>query len=123
MHIGHTIIQDDVGEGGSTVLLSSWFPREADNAIFSYEEIKLENTTFEVKVFHKNTEETGKGTENTTGTFSEVGSTDVFTGRFTALEELIRFQYEAKDGSWPDTPPCFVIYRMLAPTWYNTEIA
>ena len=121
MNIGHTITQEKTGTGGSTVLFSAWFPREADNAIFSFEQIMLEGgSSFVVKVFHKNTEETGEGAAHG-GSFS-VESDNIHWGTFTALKELVRFHYEVKDGNWGNGP-CFVIYRMLAPTWYNTENA
>lgn len=111
MHTGHTLLSD-------TKVFSSWFPREADNAVFSYQQIKLtDGAGFTVKVYHKNTEETGDGTD-TTASFSEIGSTGIFTAPVTGLKELIRFSYEVT-GDW-STGKKYVVYRMLAPTWYNT---
>ncbi|MHC4516217.1 MAG: hypothetical protein ACYS5W_21315 [Planctomycetota bacterium] len=124
MHIGHTIIQDDNGEaGGSTVLFSPWFPREADYAVFSYEQIALKGsgTAFEVLVYHKNTEDTGEGA--TSGASFSSLSDNIYTSSKVAYKELIRFRYEVKDGNYNDGGVCFVIYRMLAPTWYNAADA
>lgn len=110
MHIGHTLLSD-------TKVFSPWFPREADNAVFSYEQIKLTGDAFNVKVYHKNTEDTGDGSD-TGVSFSQIGSTDIYSTTATGLKELIRFSVEVT-GDWSGGSK-FVVYRMLAPTWYNT---
>lgn len=119
MHIGHTIVQGS----SSTDLFSPWFPREADNAVFTYEQIKLESSSFTVEVWHKNTEDLGDGTQ-LTGTFTADSTfSNIYYHTFEGLKELVRFRYELNSGDWEVGGPCFVIYRMLAPTWFNTENA
>ena len=116
MHIGQTLLAD-------TKLFSDWFPREADNAIFSYEYMKETAgvTSFTVTVYHKNTEDPGEGVVKT-GSFSELPTdTDIFTLRLEGLKEMVRFSFEVA-GSWTDAP-AYSVYRMLPPTWYNTEQA
>lgn len=117
MHIGHTIIQADESE---TILFSPWLNRSADNAVFTYEEIQLggSSTQLEVKVYTKNTEETGDGSARSE-TFASVGSSSVKTARFNGLEEMVRFRFRVHSGSIGETN--FAIYRMLEPTWFDTE--
>ena len=46
MNIGHTLLAD-------TKVFSPWFPREADNAVFTFEQIKLTTgATFTVNGQH-----------------------------------------------------------------------
>jgi len=66
MHIGELLMS-------GADLLTPWISREADNAIFQYELIQTSNdATINVKVWTKNTEDTGDGTENAgTGSWTD----------------------------------------------------
>ena len=116
MHIGHFMVSTN---GGTTTLFGPWFPREADNAIFSYERIKLEGTNaqFDVSVYHKNVDEIGDGAD--TGASFSLRSNNVYTSAaVTGLKELVRLQYKLHQGI---SELNVAIYRMLGTTWYNTE--
>ena len=97
---------------------SPWFPREADNAIFTFETIDKDTASspdLTVKVYHKNTETAGPGAELTAASaFASIDSTKYESGRFTGLKEMVRFKFSVT-GSW-------VLFRMLQPTWYDTAI-
>jgi len=134
MNIGQVLMS---GEN----VLSPWFPREADNAIFSWEKIQDSGSVgLTVTVWHKTTEETGEGTQ-ITGSWSTDG--DISYKKFTGLRELVRFEYTASApgsvvqgtvlepggaGAEVNVPIAaadigWVKFRMLAPTWFNTADA
>lgn len=96
-------------------LFTSWFPRQADNAIFTYEIIDaMGGTSFSVRVFHKNKEDPGEG-EPAEGVGSPEWTADgtLYTGTFMELKEMVRF--EVTSG----TSGLGVCYRFLSPTWFN----
>ncbi len=93
-----------------------WFPRAADNAVFSFELISNpDGATLTVTVMHKNHDETGNG-DLITGVFTQIGSTGFYTGEVSELKEQVRFGVAAPDGEAHGA----VLYRILAPTWFNT---
>jgi hypothetical protein len=63
-----------------------------------------------VKVFHKNTEDPGPGSEKT-GTWTTI-SGNFEEAKFEGLKEMVRFKFSAS-SSW-------VLFRMLQPTWFDT---
>jgi hypothetical protein len=93
---------------------TAWFDRPADNAMFTYEIISdPDSVGITVKVLHKNYEDTGNGADavvswNTTGAFR--------TGSISGLKEQVRFEIE---GGVPISGSPGVLYRILAPTWFN----
>ncbi|MCB9583767.1 MAG: hypothetical protein H6718_00125 [Polyangiaceae bacterium] len=99
------------------IIFSPWFPREADNAIFTFETIDNDGSgSLTVDVYHKNTEDPGPGAAlSATAAFSAIGSTNYKSGRFVGIKEMVRFRYTGS-GGW-------VIFRMLHPTWFNTAVA
>ena len=109
MYIGQTLLE------GSNVF-SPWLSREADNAIFSYEIIKSGGTpTFTVQVWHKNEEETGEGSlYDSNLSWTQIGSSGIWTATCTGLKELVRFEYDVT-GSSGDS----ILFRMLESTAYN----
>lgn len=111
MHTGQWLITDT----GTTIkVFSPWFPRGADNAIFTYETIVANGSAeLVVKVVTKSTETSGDGAVATaTVGWANVTGSSFYTARYEGLNELVRFQYEIAKGS--------LLYRMLPPTWYNT---
>ena len=128
MHVGKLLLS------GANVM-SPWMEREGDNAYFQYEIIQVSNSaTITVEVWHKNAEETGEG-ELATDTFSQIGSTGVYAGDFTALKELVRFEFTVSttaaaasgtvDTLGGGTEPlmngavAWILFRMLEPTYYD----
>ena len=109
MNVGQTL------EAGA-VVWSPWFPRGADNGVFTYELIDTgASATLTVAVFHKNTDETGPGAD-TSASWADVDSNTNFqAAKVTDLKEMVRFKYTAAT-SW-------VLYRMLTPQWFETPNA
>ncbi len=109
MIIGQTLNGD---YGAVREHFTPWFPRQADNAIFTYERIFSTMGTETVEVFHKNEEDTGLGTS--LGSFSDLGSTGLLESVCSGLKEMIRFRVQIKNASG------WVHFRFLQPTWYFT---
>ncbi len=106
MHIGSYL------PAGANVL-SSWFERGGDNAIFTAEVVDtLGGGSLTVTIWHKNKDEIGPGTEITTE-WTTVHTSFKYHQE-DGLKELVRFEYTI-DGEWGDG----VIYRMLQPTWFD----
>lgn len=91
-----------------------WFPRQADNAVFTYERIFSTFGSAEaVDVFHKNEEDAGTGTM-LTGFSTDLASTGLLEARCSGLKEMVRFRVQIKNtDGW-------VHFRFLPPTWYFT---
>jgi hypothetical protein len=136
MHIGEILMSGDVA-------FSPWFPREADNAIFTLQIIATfgESVALTVEVFSKNSEDTGPGSEvGNAITWETVDSNAAFkaaqflvNGSFSGFDELVRFKFSVSTGS--DQLPVaagfaqldasdmmWVRYRMLMPTWFDTAV-
>ena len=88
--------------------------RGADNGIFAYEEIAASGGSLQVKIFHKNSEEAGPGSE-VASIFGQIATSGVFQAEVSALKELVRYQVIAtgSGSSW-------VLYRTLGTSWYDT---
>ena len=115
MHIGQTIV-------GKTAVLSPWFPREADNAVFVYEIIDDSgaNSDLVVTVYTKNTEDQGFGAA-LGDTFTQRSGTNFYECDCEAvMEEMVRFNFDTS-GSTAETD--WVMFRMLQPSWYATADA
>ena len=99
-------------EGAKT--FTSWMPRVADNAIFSYEVVQHYGAganPFVVKIFHKNMEDLGKGSD-ASATWTATSNTHHAT--VTGLKELVRYQIDViamEVGG---------VYRIFDPTWFDT---
>ncbi len=120
MHIGQWLVTNNT----KTVRVkSAWFPRGADNAVFTYEEIEtVGSPTLTVKVFHRSIEETGSGAVATGegSGWSSISGTGFKTRRYDALKEMVRFEFELTGTS---ASLDAMLYRVLAPTWFNTAVA
>ncbi len=105
--------------GTTTVkLLSPWFPRGGDYAMFTME-VTAGAGTYQLLVTarHKNASETGDGTA--------VGPTTLFltapgrkTVDFTSgFKEMVRYEFELSGGTANVTT--WATFRMLAAAWYD----
>lgn len=102
---------------GKVTLWSPWFPRTADDAIFTYEEMVNDGGSLVVKVFGKDSEEAGDGVEVTGGAFAQLGATNFYkTSVVAGLPELVRFRYEL---TREESAQASVLFRMLSPTWFD----
>lgn len=101
-----------------------WMMRVADNAVMTFEIIDKSggSETVTVKLLEKDLEDTGNGTENTTGTNWNPNNSNVgfHTRKYTGLKEQIRFEIEV--GAVGENA-FGVLYRILPPTWFNTATA
>lgn len=131
MHIGQMLM---VGAN----VYSPWFPREADNAIFTVEEIQSTDSGnltvgLTVTIWHKNADEIGEGTEIAT-TWDPISGTNLSSIDVTGLREMVRFEYTVTGGAaygqttvntfgdpynLDNAEVGWVIFRMLEPTWYD----
>ena len=104
---------------------TGWFPKGADNAIFTYEIIHKNSSgspavAMTVAVYTKNRETPGsEGTAFTS--FTELGSTGFFEQKCEDLKQLVRFKVTITPGTSPTGPEGFC-YRFLPPTWYDTAV-
>lgn len=98
-----------------------WFPRGADNAVFTMEKI-LDTIpggagAFTVTVWTKNREDEGSAPDSLVATFTSLHG-NFYEAACTGLEEMVRFRIVftaslAGQG---------VIYRFLQPTWYDSAV-
>ena len=96
-----------------------WFPRGADNALFAYELFydDLSGDPFSVEIEHKDAEDAGSAPGSPSGSFAQLGSTDIYQADATGLKELVRFAVTVPQyGSAGES----VSFRFLSPTWYST---
>lgn len=100
-----------------------WFPKGADNAVFTYEIIHQNFGSgggITVTVYTKNREDAGsEGTSFTS--FSQLGSTGLFEKSCANLKQLVRLKITVTPGSSP-TGPEGACYRILPPTWFDTAV-
>ena len=109
-----------VVDGDKYEIYCPWFPRQADNAIFTFYQIQklLGTNDLVVEIFHKNAEDLGPGSV-ITSTFVEDGSSGVFwtSTPVTGLKELVRYRVYA--GFDTGMGHYGVWFRILEPTWFN----
>jgi hypothetical protein len=105
---------------------SAWFPRQADNARFSFQKISdggSNQGALTIRVLHKNAEDAGDGSTITATSFLlEAGTSfpngTVSTELFQGLKELVRFEYEANVAG-----TVWIEFQQLDPAWFNTPTA
>lgn len=119
MHIGRQLLTPD---SSSRSVFSEWMPRGGDSAVFPSELITVFAADFTVEVYHKNSEETGSG--SLVGTIVS-GQTAVGQSRATigSLKELVRYRVTVTGAGTGTASTGAVLYRMLAPTWFDKAMA
>jgi hypothetical protein len=102
------------------VYYTPWFPKGADNAVFTME--RLEHTfgtsALAVTVYHKNREDEGSAPGSAVATFTNLSGTSFYEASCTGLKELVRFRLAFTASAVGQG----VILRFLAPTWYSTAV-
>ncbi len=96
-------------------VFSPWMPRQGDDLRVTAELVDKATANLEVRVFHKNREDTTNGTDadaSTTITLSSVGRADA---EWTGLEELVRYKFT----STGTTASHYVLFRILSPVWFD----
>lgn len=105
-----------VTDANAPEVFSPWFPRQADNAVFTLEIVaKQGSTKLTVQLFTKTTDDAGDG--GAVASPTDVGS----VGRTALPQEgemqtLVRYRYTASAGSAGD----WILFRLLPPVWYDT---
>lgn len=116
MHIGTSLMA--MGSTAARTYYTPWFPRGAENGVFTYEVIQAlaGAGTFSVTALHKNRED--QGAEGTSlvasAAFSQIGTSGIYHGVATGIKELVRFKLVVTPVGVSDG----VVYRFLPPTWY-----
>lgn len=105
--------------GEDRTYYSPWFPRGTDNALFAYELIHddLSGDPFQVAIEHKDSEDPGSAPGSPSGSFGQLGATDIYQANVTGLKEMIRFVVTVPEFGNAGESVCF---RFLSPTWYAT---
>ena len=122
MHIGPTLV---TLETGAKHYYTPWFPRGGDNAYFTYEVIQKFLATggspgFTVTVYTKNVED--PGSEGTSFTFTQIGSTAFYEAACANLKQLVRFKITIAPGTDLTIYAQGVTYRFLPPTWCDKAV-
>jgi len=108
MFIGQTVLT-------TQSVFTPWLPRQADNAIMTWELVQqIGGTELAVKLFSKNREDPGEGAEVGPSSWDDDGvHTGIRYSTFTGLREMVRFKVTASN----DSGAC--IFRLLSPTWFD----
>lgn len=106
-----------------SVVLGPWFPRQADWVRLTLDVVAIAAATIKVELFTKSMEDPGDGSNaDSAGTPTAITATA--TGRTTTewksatvgLKELCRYKFTVTgsgEGEW-------VLFRMLAPVWFDS---
>jgi len=104
----------------ATVYYTPWFPKAADNAVFTLEKIQdtLATAPFKVEVLTKNREDEGSAPWTVVATINTALNGNFYEANCTGLKELVRFQLTFTASAAGQG----VVYRILPPTWYDTAV-
>ena len=108
-------------DGANTVLYSPWYPKGGGNARFTLDLVQQQDADILVQVCTKTTEETGEGPNLVAMTpstaTSTMGQTTYKTTGDATILELVRYKFTVGP---PDTETDgYVLFRMLAPVWFD----
>jgi hypothetical protein len=103
---------------------SPWFPRQADSIRVTLEVVQINGATIVVELFTKKSEDSGDGTiadsagAPTKITANVIGrtTTEWLAAGTITLSEMIRYRFNVTGASVSD----WVLFRMLAPVWFNS---
>jgi hypothetical protein len=107
-----------IGNAGSKDYYTPWFPKQADNAIFTYERMFFTGTAFSVTVYTKNREDIGSNSVTSYSSWTQMSGINFWQGQCTNLLELVRFKITLNGSAAGDG----VAYRFLPPIWYNKAV-
>ncbi len=107
-------------DGSAVSLLSPWTSRGADYLLATLDLVQTNMGTglgvLEVRVFHKDPDDTGDGTQvgSTTISRATAGRT---TAEFGPLKQLVRYKFTISAGGMEVTG--WALFRMLSPVWFD----
>jgi hypothetical protein len=98
-------------------IYSPWFPRRGDRIRYTIDIVDAIGAQITVKLFHKDTEDAGDGTDTTSaiGPTSTIGRSGVEFTR--GLLELVRYQFVVTSDE--TNVPGYICFRMLPPVWFD----
>jgi hypothetical protein len=113
--------------GAGIKMYSPWFPRQADHVGVTLEVLQINGATIGVMLFTKNSEDRGDGKNAdsaggpTNINANAVGRTtqEWYSSGTIAPEEMVRYRFEVTGT----VPSDWVLFRMLAPIWFNAAKA
>ena len=122
MFAAQSLITDNLVE-----VYSPWFPRGGDHARFTVDVVSMGQSgggvpEIAVRVWTKNTEETGDGAD-ADATVSIVRTTvgrttqEWLSTSTTGLKELVRYKFSV--GNTSDVGTVWALFRMLNPVWFD----
>jgi len=102
------------------MVYSPWFPKQGDSLRATAELVQVNGATLKVEAFSKNTEDTGDGTNADAATNITLAATGRTTAEWTSgtatLKELVRYRFKVTGTVVSD----WVLFRMLAPVWFDS---
>ena len=105
-----------------TVVYSPWFPRQADMLRVTAECVAVNNTSLDIELFTKNSEDTGDGDPvdvNVSITLSAAGRSTAewktVEGQ-EGVEQLLRFRYTVGSDL---TSNEWILFRLLPAVWFD----
>lgn len=108
--------------GAALSFYSPWFPRQGDNLRVTVDVVQRVSSQLTVRVFTKNREDTGDGTDADVGTSIVASATGRSTAEWTSgtagLKEMVRYKYTVQSTGTGATD--WVLFRMLTPVWFDT---
>jgi len=115
--IGHTLV---VPGNTSQDYFTPWFPRVADDARFTFEEIYSTASSVTVTVYHKSAEDAGDEGGSSVASFSsQLSPANVYEASCSNLKELVRFKVTIGSET---SAPGVLRYRFLPPTWFSKAV-
>ena len=107
-------------DGSSVSVFSPWLRRGGDRALMTLDVIAATLTAFlaelNVQLFHKNSEDTGPGTQVGSTTITATGSGRT-TAEFGTVKELVRYKFTITAGGSNDLR--WALFRMLGVVWFD----
>jgi hypothetical protein len=104
------------GDGNDYSVFSPWMPRGGDNLTATLEVIERDSATLTVRVFTKNSEDVGAGSDADVSKTISGGaagrSDETWSG---VLKELVRYKFTVSS----ETAGQWILFRMLSPVWFD----
>lgn len=92
---------------------SPWMPRQGDGIRITVDLVKNNATNLIVDLFEKDASATGDGAANGDAPIT-ANSVARFTGEFSPVKELVRYKFSVTGSAGQS-----VLFRMLAPVWWD----
>lgn len=98
-------------------VLSPWMARGGNRARFMADLIEAVDARVEVRLYHKNRDETGPGTG--VGPTILLGTLGLGARTAAGLKEMVRYHIKCASTSGSPQDYDYVLFRMLSPVWFD----